>query len=237
MINLLYLFSEIEDDFIIEADGYQVDVNKVKKKTHFWKKFSVAVCCIALIGVLIVVYANYTKSNVIKAKNLAADRFDDFAAEFDQVLYSNQDEVVFVDYRGIFVYSLSLEKLTAYANFRIYNMIGTQGDNYTRVIVSEDGQYIKFYDDNNYYLFDTQKNIVKKIDGYENYPDFEEYEIEILHPDDPNSFDSGHPTYIGTDGKRVSFVLFIDDYNSITYNNLFLMKETDNEIRYYQLFK
>ncbi len=235
------LITDIKDDYIKETDTY----TKKKTAAPLLIQAACAVLCIGLIGLLYNDIQNSTKNDAllltVSAKELGMEEYV-FGVSLPEIVYSDEEKVIIYDFRGIYVYSYTSQELIGFSDFRPINMTLIQGSNPTRVEVSADGRYVKFYNNDFKYLYDVTLNKTEQIEAYADIDKhFNSYNIEALPFGDTNSLTENQITYIGADGALVSVDLDYDfgDENSdvLRYKNLVILKQTCNEIKEYRLFE
>ena len=235
-INFMVALSDLNDEFIDEAET-------VRFADHAWKKTLFRAASIILVfGIAAALFMgiNWTGSKVnplsVSAKELGMEEYT-FGVALPNVIYGDDNIIIMYDFRGIFVYDLSLEKLTGFSDFRAVDMTAIQGDDPTFVEASEDGDYVMFYNKKEKYIYDVKLNKTSRMEDYLKIDTtFVPYSAEIIAPDDSNSLSNYNVTYLEKDDALVFLSLehdYVNEGKVVRYKDLRLIKEKDGTRREY----
>ena len=176
----------------------------------------------------------------VSAEELGMEEYT-FGVALPKVIYGDDNIVTMYDFRGIFVYDLSEEKLVGYADFRPINMTMIQGDDPTFVEASVDGKYVKCYNSTQRYLYNVSLNELESVDDYTEIDDvFIPCSIDTVSYDDPHSLSMDYETYQVNDGSFVAVILdydFAAGAEMIRYKNMHLIRESEDGKQEYIIFQ
>lgn len=239
-IQFLVALSDLSEDFIEEAET-------VRFEKHVWKKTLFRVASVFLvIGIAAALFfrVNWTGSGVnplsVSAMELGIEEYT-FGVALPNVIYGDDNIIIMYDFRGIYVYDLNMEKLTGFSDFRSIDMTTIQGDNPTLVEVSENGNYVKFYNENEKYLYDVKSNKTSHVEDYlKTDTSFVPYSTEIVPSGDANSLSDNYVTYKVKGDAFVVISLEHDYVNAgkvVQYKDLRLTREKDGNQQEYVVFQ
>jgi len=234
----------LEDDLISGAEEYKPLQHK--RKFFQWEKWKTVAACLVIATILFGVIQPFNHSGysnlplTVSAAELGQEEYV-FGVALPEIVYADSAKAILYDFRGIYVYSFSEKKLVGYSDFRTTGMTLIQGSNPTRVSVSENGQIVKFYNDDNKFIYYVDKNETVKVEDYEEIESiFKEYCINYLSGNDINMMEGSEITYVDRDGEYIAVML---DYNNVDesgvlkYKNLYIVKIIDSMRIEYAIFE
>lgn len=240
-IDLTDMLTDIDDRYIEEAENFRIDNVKNNRRRFSFFKVSGMIAAVALCVFMIIIGLKRNgglEPLSASAQELGMEEYM-IGASLPVVIYGDDEIVIMYDFRGIYVYDLSGEKLIGFADFRPIDMTVIQGDNPTFVEVTSDGKYVKFYNNESRFLYLVQTNTVKNVDNYDDLRDSFTYSnVSTVMYDDEHSLSTDYVTYELKD-CYVSIVLEFEpgEEETIRYNNLHLIRESDDEIKKYVIFQ
>lgn len=130
------------------------------------KMLSGVLIFVVIIGVIVSVTSNFKEPTDLGEKitpTPAKWSMDTgLGSEFPTLDYTCKDYIIFHDYFGLFVYDLNTQKLTREVDLESIGCNFTQGSNYCKVVVSEDGTnvYLHPIEEKNMYDYNIKDNII-----------------------------------------------------------------------------
>lgn len=234
----------LEDDLISGAEEYKPLQHK--QNVFRWEKWRMLAACLVIAIIMCGTIQFFNKSTgfiqplTVSAAELGKEEYV-FGVIFPEIIYADSKKVIMYDHRGIYVYSFTEEKLVGYSDFRTTDMTCVQGDNATYVLVSENGQIVKFYNNDKKFIYYVDKNKTVKVKDYKEIESvFKEYSLEFLSFDDVNMIDGSEMTYIDKNGDYIAVVLDydnIDESGIVRYKNLYVVRIIDSMRMEYAIFK
>ena len=120
-------------------------------------------------------------------------------------------------------------------------MTCVQGDNATYVLVSENGQIVKFYNNDKKFIYYADKNETVEVKDYKKIDSvFKEYSLCFLSFDDVNMIDGSEMTYMDKDGNYIAVVIDydnVDETGILKYKNLHIVRMVDSMRMEYTIFE
>ena len=234
----------LEDDLISGAEEYKPLQHK--RKIFQWKKWKTVAACLVIATIMcgvIQLFNNPVDSNrplTVSAAELGKEEYV-FGVTLPEIIYADSKKAILYDFRGIYVYNFSEKKLVGYSDFRTTGMTLIQGSNPTIVLVSENGQIVKFYNNDKKFIYYVDKNKTVKVKDYKEIESvFKEYSLEFLSFDDVNMIDGSEMTYIDKNGDYIAVVLDydnVDESGILKYKNLYIVKIIDSMRSEYAIFE
>lgn len=171
----------------------------------------------------------------VSAKELGNEEYV-FGVALPQILYSDAKKLILYDYRGIYVYDYEKECLIGFADFKSRDMFRIQGSDPTLVEVSEDGERVRFYNQQKKYIFNTSRNQVNEVEEYKKEDEtFVTYYIDEAETE----MEQGQTTYMGKDASLVTIALdyeSVEEPDELKYHHLLVKKQMGVEEKIYRLF-
>lgn len=239
-INHLVALSDLNEEFIEEAETIRFADRSQKKLLYRVASVFLVVGIAAAMFLGINRISSKVNSLSVSASELGLEEYT-FGSGLPNVIYGDDNIIIMYDFHGIFVYDLGLEKLTGFSDFRPIGMTLIQGDDPTFVEASEDGDYVKFYNKEDKYLYDVKLNATSRVEDYSNIDtSFTRYSAEIIHSGDTHSLSDHFETYKVRDDAYVALFIehdYVNDGKVVRYKDLRLMREKDGKKQEYIIFQ
>ena len=97
-----------------------------------------------------------SEKNVLKVEN--AKISEDIQIFGIEIVYCDNDKLIFKDYYGLFIYSLETNQIINSLDVKYINCHLSQGDNVCQFKTYDNGSIIELYTENEDYYFDWNKN-------------------------------------------------------------------------------
>lgn len=97
-----------------------------------------------------------SERNTLKVEN--AEINDDIQMGEMEIVYCDNDKLIFKDYYGLFIYSLETNQIINSLDVKYINCHLSQGDNVCQFKTYDNGSIIELYTENEDYYFDWDKN-------------------------------------------------------------------------------
>lgn len=236
--------NELEDDLILAAEEYKPAQHK--RKPFRWTKWKTAAACLVVAGLVLGAVAAGQPSAplsqplTVSAAQLGQEEYL-FGVSLPEIVYADSEMAILYDFRGIYVYNFHEKRLVGYSDFRTRDMTLIQGSNPTCVSVSEDGQLVKFYNDEKKFIYYPKKNETVPVKDYEEIEaGFTEYRIRSLPYGDENGIEGCEITCIDRENAAVAVLLdydHVDESGELKYKNLHIVRVADSERIEYAVFE
>lgn len=234
----------IDDDLISGAEEYKPLQHE--QKYFQWKKWKMVAACLVITIIMCgtIQFFNNSAGSIrpltVSAAELGKEEYV-FGVIFPEIIYADSEKAILYDHRGIYVYSFTEEKLVGYSDFRTTDMTRVQGDNATYVLVSENGQIVKYYNNDKKFIYYVDKNETVKVKDYKKIDSvFKEYSLWSLSIMDADMIDGSEMTYIDKDGNYIAVVIErdnVDETGILKYKNLHIVRMVNSMRMEYTIFE
>lgn len=237
-LDFAILTNDIKDIFIDEADLFYAKGKKLGFKSIFRIAFIAASFLFIILATSRLPFGNTDIATLsVSAKDLGKEEYQ-FGVALPEIIYSDSDKAIMYDFRGIYVYSFSNEKLVGYVDFRELGLEKIQGDNPTFVNVTADGCYVRFYNNVKKYMYNVSENDFIEVTDYEDYSE-DLYQISSICFGEENAISDEQITYIGEDGSYLAVEIDLDNLDNETpkYKNMYILRKNGNDSHKYYVFE